>query len=591
MIENRIRKLDKHLNSQKAKLHTTYNRRLFSGLLTAGALVAAAFLPENVYWNALGFLIGPGFFIYFVISSQKVKAFHERLQELLEFFKRQERRKNGHTPAAITPLEPIPSSAHGGDLDLFTENGLFHLIDETVTPGGREKLLNELLHPQHQREKILQRQETIKALSQHSWFLTRFLIEGHLCRRFQGHSEQLLDFIQRPFLEKAFFRDYKILTGLFLLSLLGLANGLFFKWFPEISPFFFLSLHFIYSLIAASSLGGVFQRAHDMALQLSSLMPLMKTLEKKIDHPDFAEHLRGLRSFSPGRRMRWLNGIISCLSVQGHPLVFMTVNGLLPWSFFFASQLEKQRLAMESSLPQALKDLYDFEVLTSLCMIYKHQTQTFPEVSEKPELKFEEAFHPLIDRQQVVANSFDLGGDTHLNLVTGSNMSGKSSFLRTIGVNHILLLLGAPVFAKSYSSYPFELTTCIRVTDALDSGISYFYAEVLRLKEIMLRTEKEQPVLYLIDEIFKGTNNRERLIGSRSVLEKLAESSSVGFVTTHDLELTQLADEFPLVKNWHFRDDVKDGEMTFNYQLQSGPCPTTNALKIMKSAGLPVPAN
>jgi DNA mismatch repair ATPase MutS len=169
-------------------------------------------------------------------------------------------------------------------------------------------------------------------------------------------------------------------------------------------------------------------------------------------------------------------------------------------------------------------------------------------------------------------------------------MAGKSSFLRTIGVNLVLAYAGGPVIAQSFHTSWLRLFATIRVADSLTDGFSFFYAEVRRLSQLLtaLQDEGERPLLFLIDEIFRGTNNRERLIGSRAYIQALTKSNGLGAIATHDLELVQLAEETPTLVNVHFRDDVVDGRMIFDYKLHPGPCPTTNALKIMELAGLPI---
>jgi DNA mismatch repair ATPase MutS len=175
-------------------------------------------------------------------------------------------------------------------------------------------------------------------------------------------------------------------------------------------------------------------------------------------------------------------------------------------------------------------------------------------------------------------------------IITGSNMSGKSTFLRTLGVNLCLAYAGGVVCASTFQATLFRLFTCIRVSDSVTDGYSYFYAEVRRLKALLVELEQRErlPLFFLIDEIFKGTNNRERLIGSRSYVHALVGRNCMGAISTHDLELVKLADVLPEVKNYHFREEVIDGRMVFDYRLRPGPCPTTNALKIMQMEGLPV---
>jgi DNA mismatch repair ATPase MutS len=177
-----------------------------------------------------------------------------------------------------------------------------------------------------------------------------------------------------------------------------------------------------------------------------------------------------------------------------------------------------------------------------------------------------------------------------INLITGSNMSGKSTFLRTVGLNLVLAYAGGPVNAEQLVTAPFRLVSCIRISDSVIDGISYFYAEVKCLKALLeeLAHDDPRPVFYFIDEIFRGTNNRERLLGSRAYIRALVDQAGIGLIATHDLELVQLADEMPVVSNYHFTDAVEDGRMIFDFTIRPGPSPTTNALKIMRLEGLPV---
>ncbi|HLJ32445.1 MAG TPA: MutS family DNA mismatch repair protein, partial [Ktedonobacteraceae bacterium] len=198
--------------------------------------------------------------------------------------------------------------------------------------------------------------------------------------------------------------------------------------------------------------------------------------------------------------------------------------------------------------------------------------------------------HPLIEEDQKVVNDFAMHNLGEIVLITGSNMSGKSTFLRTLGINLCLAYAGGPVNAQSFSTSLFRIFTTIKVSDSVTEGYSYFYAEVRRLKALLdeLQRPNPYPLFFLIDEIFKGTNNRERLIGSRAYIRALAGKNCVGAISTHDLELVKLADELPAIINYHFREDVVNGEMVFEYKLQTGPSPTTNALKIMQMEGLPI---
>ncbi len=202
----------------------------------------------------------------------------------------------------------------------------------------------------------------------------------------------------------------------------------------------------------------------------------------------------------------------------------------------------------------------------------------------------EQVGHPLIPDDAKVRNDFvfdHLGG---IALITGSNMAGKSTFLRTVAVNLVLAYAGAPVDARRLATRHFRLFTSMAVSDSIAEGVSFFYAEVTRLRRLLSELDEPagRPVFFCIDEIFRGTNNRERLLGSQAYVRALVGKAGVGLISTHDLELVALADALPEVRNYHFRDAIAAGRMTFDYTLHPGPCPTTNALVIMRAAGLPV---
>jgi DNA mismatch repair ATPase MutS len=213
-------------------------------------------------------------------------------------------------------------------------------------------------------------------------------------------------------------------------------------------------------------------------------------------------------------------------------------------------------------------------------------------IGTQPVLQVHDIGHPLLPDTVRVCNDLTLENLGEILIITGSNMSGKSTFLRTLGVNLCLAYAGAPVTASAFRALPFRLFTCINVSDSVTDGISYFYAEVRRLKALLqaFAAPHAYPLFFLIDEIFRGTNNRERLIGSHAYVQSLIGGNGVGVVSTHDLDLVTLAHDLPGIRNVHFREDVIDGRMVFDYHLRSGPCPTTNALKIMHMEGLPVAA-
>jgi hypothetical protein len=296
----------------------------------------------------------------------------------------------------------------------------------------------------------------------------------------------------------------------------------------------------------------------------------------------------------PSAHIGRVQRVVAGVGLRQNWLLGFLLNALLPWDIYFAHRLDQCRVDLARQLPRWLDVWYELEALSSLATFaYLNPGEwVWPKLAavDSPKLTATRLGHPLIPSEQRVCNDLHLDAEQAIYLITGSNMAGKSSFLRTIGVNLVLAYAGGPVLGQTFSASWLRLFATIRIADSLTDGFSFFYAEVRRLSQLLmaLEDEGERPLLFLIDEIFRGTNNRERLIGSRAYIQALTQGTGLGAIATHDLELVQLAEETLKLVNVHFRDDVVDGRMVFDYKLHPGPCPTTNALKIMELAGLPV---
>ncbi|MFN2217343.1 MAG: MutS-related protein, partial [Anaerolineae bacterium] len=291
--------------------------------------------------------------------------------------------------------------------------------------------------------------------------------------------------------------------------------------------------------------------------------------------------------------------VVAALSLRENLLLRFILNALLPWDAFLAHRLNRTKADIAERAPAWMDVWFELEALSSLANFgYLNPEYSFPDIvaleGQDPVPPFDARGlgHPLIPDEGKVCNDFTVPQLGQVTVITGSNMAGKSVFLKTVGVNLALAYAGGPVSAKRLRALPFRLFTSMGISDSVTDGISFFYAEVRRLKALVTELEREHPLplLFCIDEIFRGTNNRERLIGSRAYVRALAGKHGLGFIATHDLELAKLAGELPQVVNFHFRDRVEDGRMVFDYVLQPGPCPTTNALRIMQLEGLPVDA-
>ncbi|MCC7449596.1 MAG: hypothetical protein IT324_19400 [Anaerolineae bacterium] len=518
-----------------------------------------------------------------------------------------------HIPAGFAP-HPRPDHPFELDLNITGEHSVHQLLDTAVSREGSVRLADWLLATVPDPGAIRRRQALVRELIPLVRFRDRLTLNALFAASdLDGHIETktLLHWTQSQPSARPLGHILVILAilaainiGLFLADAAGRLPNLWLISFVIYAAIF---------LMQWRETNGLFDQAMDIADPLNKLYAVLGYLER---YPyGNTPHLRTLcapftdQANQPSAHLRRITRVISAASVQQNPILWLLINAIIPWDVYFAYRLGKLRTALAAVLPVWLDTLFDLEALNALATFgYLNPGTTFAEVTPhnvgaglKPapterhaggEVVFcaEALGHPLIPDAQRVCNDFSLNALGEIVIITGSNMAGKSSFLRTLGVNLCLVYAGGPVVAKALHTDLFRLFTSMQISDSVTEGFSFFYAEVRRLKALLVALEQDHPypLFFLVDEIFRGTNNRERLIGSRSYVRALAGQHGVGVISTHDLELVKLADDIPQISNYHFREEVFDGRMVFDYKLRPGPCPTTNALKIMQMEGLPV---
>jgi hypothetical protein len=448
------------------------------------------------------------------------------------------------------------------------------------------------------------RQKLVRELKDHSVFRDKLQLLSAFARlRTAGptrskrdsnrwNSKILVDWIEQSEPNKSLLPTLIVLTILAVLNLICIWLWLE-DLIPRIWPLVFL-FYVAVSLLSRSKTAAAWDELQDLEKALTHFKAVFSYLESRCyqNTPGLAEICApfGEEGKQPSVEIRKLGRLAAALGVRTNPLLALLFNVLVPWDFYFSYKLEGVKKEIAHLLPRWLDAWHELETLNSLANFsYLNPGYVFPEL-RTDRFAARSLGHPLLKPEAKVCNDFELNDDQRIVILTGSNMAGKSTFLRTVGVNLALAYAGAPVNASSMQTSLFRLFTCIKVSDSVQDGLSYFYAEVKRLQALLAATgvDDELPVLFMIDEIFRGTNSRERLIGSRSYIRSLSQRSTVGLIATHDLELIKLADEIQGVTNYHFREEVLDSRMVFDYRLRSGPCPTTNALKIMRLEGLPV---
>jgi DNA mismatch repair ATPase MutS len=326
---------------------------------------------------------------------------------------------------------------------------------------------------------------------------------------------------------------------------------------------------------------------------LQTFALLLERLEKEQWKTEKLRHLRAALDANgqpPSKEIHKLVRLMDWLNSRLNPFFAGIIGPLLLWSTQFAFAIEEWRAQDGAAIGRWLDAVGELEALCSLsAYAYEHASDPFPEVIEGSTLfDADDLRHPLLPASQCIPNSLKLDRDRQLLLISGSNMSGKSTLMRTVGVNVVLALAGAPVRAKRMRVSVLSIGATIRVVDSLQQGTSRFYAEIQRLRRIMDLT-RNMPVLFLLDEILHGTNSHDRAVGAEAVIRGLLARGAIGLVTTHDLALVKLAETLgPQAANFHFQDHLEDGRMVFDYRLRPGIIEKSNALELMRAVGLEV---
>ncbi len=507
---------------------------------------------------------------------------------------------------AVNSRAPLADHPFATDLDITGERSLHQLINTAISYEGSQRMCEWLLNSRPDLQTICSRQVLIQELAPLSRFRSKLTLKSILAVKNvaeQWEGKRLLRWLDAhtaapPRSLRLTFWVATILSALtiilFLLNIFALLSPQF--WIISL----LLSVGWFY--VKRGERGDLFEDAYflrDAFAQLSMVFEYLETYPygkhehlKKLCEPFFSS-----REHRPSTLLQRLSRIASAATLEKNQVLWLIVNVLLPWDIYVALRLNHYKSLIAGLLPTWLDTWFELEALNSLAnFAYLNPEYALPEVIPGTDQANSCLFrarglgHPLIPEEHKVVNDFAMSERGEVVIITGSNMSGKSTFLRTLGINLCLAYAGGPVNASAFQASLFKLYTCIKVSDSVTGGYSYFYAEVRRLKGLLTELERSSdfPLFFLIDEIFKGTNNRERQIGSRAYIQALVGQNCMGVISTHDLELVKLADTLPGIKNYHFKEDIIDGRMVFDYILRPGPSPTTNALKIMQMEGLPV---
>lgn len=523
-------------------------------------------------------------------------AFYERAVERLEG------RWSGTGETGLRFLDE--HHLYAQDLDLFGDGSLFQLLCGARTSIGEQTLVDWLLAPAAS-DTIRARQDSVTELAtkldlrEDIAVLSEDVRKGDDPLRLAAWGEA------NPILAPSPFRILAAILSLcgFLAIFAFLAYLFAQMGLLDLPPRTVLYLQG-YAVVTALVLGSVvfyfrqrtepvIQALNEAVHEVTLLANVLRRLEvEQFTSPRLALLRANLdvEGKLPSQRLARLS-LLRDLEESRHNPMMVGLNLLVLWDLHLAYAIEDWRRTSGPALRRWLTAVGEMEALASLAGFrYERPEYVFPEfVDGPPAIDGEALGHPLLGDQQVVTNDLRLGGEPQVLIVSGSNMSGKSTMLRTVGINTILAQAGAPVSAKRLRLTPLAIGASIRIVDSLQEGTSRFYAEIKRLRQLMDATNGPLPVLFFIDEFLHGTNSHDRRIGAEAIVTGLVDRGAIGLVTTHDLALAHIGETLaPRAANVHFQDHLEDGRMRFDYKMQPGIVQKSNAVELMRSVGLDV---
>ncbi|MCU0469465.1 MAG: DNA mismatch repair protein MutS [Arcicella sp.] len=544
----------------------------------------------NVNYVVLVLVIGIALFLFSINKHLKVKYLRDK-NKVLSAINNDELKRLDNVFVRSETGEQFVEDNHfyTHDLDIFGKHSLYKLLNRTYTYTGGFLLADWLKKPTTQNN-ILNRQQAVEELSSKIDFRQELQASAALVEEVSEPTAKLLAWNQQPeneLIKKPVFQYGKYLPFVTVPLILAWA----FDVIPIGYPLLMLLVHgFILKQIYQTV-----SVALDQTLRFSATLRAYANLsdlivQEKLETQSLRNLQEQLSGASPAIRV--LEDILNKLGNRSNPFFAFIVGIPLLWDVQYFIKLEHWKKQHRDSLSVWLYAIAEVEALNSLAGLhFANPTFTKPVISDQHIcLKTRKIAHPMIHQAKRVANDIELVGEGQTIIITGSNMSGKSTFQRTVGVNIVLALAGAVVCAEAFECSCMRVFTSMRTQDSLEEGTSSFYAELKRLK-LLIETVRETnsfPIFYFLDEILKGTNSKDRHEGAKALMLQLHRTSASGFISTHDVELGDEFENESFVRNYSFSSEVKNHDLVFDYQLRAGVCHSFNASMLMKGIGIEI---
>ena len=590
VYEKRKQDFSQKLAEARKKLANLAQLRLLIFLLAA--FLAGYSIYSNRVEFALYALAPILIFIFLVIIYRRLVKNTTYLENMVNINQTGLQRLSWQWPDFLEKGEQYaqPEHPYSTDLNLFGRGSLFQYINSTVTYGG-EKALTDLLNGQQDPASIGERQESVKELSEDLPWRQHFQATGMEAEVKKENPAELIAWAKDRQASAVFPALLLLLPAITLILFLLY----YLDYLPLPLPLILVAIQYGILLSTRKKIHHEFDRTQVASDRLKQYASLLKCIESAAFK---APRLRRLQeSLSDMNRtaslqIKALAGIVELTQFRySQPIIYFPVNTILFWDLFTARRLAAWKRSSGVFLEKWLDVVSEFEVYTCLAgLAYNNPDWVYPEVTfDSPYFEASSLGHPLISPENRVCNDVTLPLPGTALIITGSNMSGKTTLLRTVGLNLVLAYAGAPVCATVMKTAYLPIYSKMQVTDDLTQGISTYYAELTRIKMVIDAARSGKAIIYLLDEIFKGTNSKDRILGTKAIIRMLTGLPTLGMLTTHDLELATLADENPrLIKNYHFDDQIENDKINFDYKLKEGVSTSTNAIALMKMVGIDI---
>lgn len=588
-IQSKLADLQTQLADKKKKSYSISMIRL---LFIVAVIISIffAYQQKQILWYVIGTVALIVFLVFVKLHvklDQEINDIETRIEAYDDLIKRKNREWKHFVDQGDDFLEEKNTQAY--DLDLFGKASLFQYINVAATWEGRQSLAQLLSWEKQDSLHIKARQDAVKECSVQVETSMNMVslskqYRRHVKKKQQKKLHNLYEYMEKE--EKGYSLVLQLLSfGLPIVVWVAILFMIILNMNYGIMLVSFMA-SIVISLVCAMKTGEILSPVDGIADVMKDYERILMELQRsqwqsvyllEIQN-DTSDALEGIRS---------LNRILSIVRMRGNFIFLIFLNGLFMSDIHSVNALIKWKKRYGHRVKGWLKAVGRMEAVLSLLQIaYAKDVIVYPTIQQgtSPYLKMELGHHPLIIEGEAIANSFEANSSSYI--ITGSNMSGKTTFLRTIGVNMVLFQAGAPVCAKVFDASSMHIFTSMRVHDDVSEGISTFYAEILRIKEMMQFTKQKEFMIVLIDEIFKGTNSADRILCAKQAIIQLHLPWVITMISTHDFELCDLEyDEHIKAINYHFREYYENDKICFDYRMKDGRCKTTNAKQLMKLAG------